>query len=86
MRTVVMGLLILGFFMCGIWNAVDASATRPVPGYDYPDLCKNRGAYAMPGEQNVFLFIHGYVEYVNPASEPNKVGRRACQTGWRGER
>lgn len=60
-----------------------AHATRIVAGYDYPDLCKNRGAYAMPGKQPVLSFINGWVEYVDPEQEPNRFGKRDCQPGWR---
>ena len=59
-------------------TATPAEAFRPIPGYDYPDLCKNRGAYAMPGEQTVGDILGGPVRYVDPEQEPNKVGRRDC--------
>jgi hypothetical protein len=57
-----------------------ASAFRPVPGRDYPDLCKNRGEYAMPGKQTVALFLPvARVRFVNPEQEPNRLGRRDCE-------
>lgn len=59
-------------------TAAPAAATRPVPGYDYPDVCKNRGAYAMPGEQTILDVLGWQLDYVDPDQEPNKVGRRDC--------
>ena len=55
-----------------------AAAFRPVPGHDYPDLCRNRGAYAMPGVQTVALVVLGRVRYVDPLQDPNRLGRRDC--------
>lgn len=56
----------------------DADATRPVPGVVYPDLCKNRGPHAMPGVQSLLMFPMGFVRFVDPDQEPNRVGRRDC--------
>lgn len=61
-----------------------AEAFRPVAGYNYPDLCKNRGDYAMPGKQPIAAILGGAVQYVDPEQEPNGLGRRDCVTGWRG--
>lgn len=54
-----------------------ADATRPVPGYDYPDVCKNRGRFGMPGVQTVLEVAGPRLAYVS-WSEPNRRGRRAC--------
>lgn len=56
-----------------------ASAFRPIPGYDFPDLCKNKGEYAMPGEQTKLLLVTNRVSYVDPTQEPNRLGRRDCE-------
>lgn len=55
-----------------------AAALRVAPDYNFHDLCKNRGAHAMPGKQTLADLIYGDVEYVNPEQEPNRFGKRAC--------
>jgi hypothetical protein len=49
--------------------AADAEATRPVVGYNYPDVCKN-----IPGKQPVYmLYDGGPYRFVNRAA-------RTCRT------
>lgn len=58
--------------------ATPAEAVRPIAGHDYPDLCKNRGEYAMTGKQTVLMLLGGYVQYADPYQEPNRLGKRDC--------
>lgn len=61
-----------------VLTASPAHATRGIAGYDYPDLCKNHGEYAMRGKQSVEDVLSGYVQYVDPYQEPNYLGKRDC--------
>lgn len=61
----------------------EAHGFRPVPGVRYPDLCRNHGPHAMPGRQTVAVFVLHRVRFVDPAQEPNRVGRRDCERVWR---
>ena len=72
------GLTIAAVFVYFLYVATaPAQASRPIAGYDYPDLCKNRGAYAMPGVQGAYLFPM-HLRFVHPDAEPNRLGRKAC--------
>lgn len=73
LRSLVVSVVTLGAILLG----TSADATRPVPGYDYPDLCKNIGRYAMPGVQGAYLFPM-HLRFVRPYAEPNRFGRKAC--------
>lgn len=64
-------------------TATPAHATRIVHDHDYPDLCRNRGDYAMPGVQNGVLMSAGYIRFVDASQEPNRLGRRDCEAGRR---
>lgn len=64
-------------------TATPAHATRIVLDHDYPDLCRNRGAYAMPGVQSGVLMSAGYIRFVDASQEPNRLGRRDCEAGVR---
>lgn len=60
-----------------------AHATRTIAGYDYPDLCKNRGEYAMRGTQTIQSVAGGWIAFVDPTQKPNRAGKRDCERVWR---